>query len=370
MKVTFEREKLLSAFQTVTPVVPSRSPKPILQNIKLEVGKDTAYLMGTDLEIGIRVEVQGLKVDKAGSAILPTGRFGSILRESSDEKLELETDEKGVAVRGDRSNFRLPGHDPQEFPAIVSFNETRYHQLPGRLLREIVRRTVFATDNESSRYALGGVLIEFGAKKIEAIGTDGRRMAVVEAPAQAVGGHETIDTPTIIPSRAMTIIERAMGDQDADVMIAARGSDVLVKSPRATIYSRLVEGRFPRWRDVFPKRTDVQKIDFVVGPLLSAVRQAAIVTGDEQHGVNFTFGDGQLTLQAQAAEYGESRVQLPISYAGKQLAITLDHRFVVDFLRVLDPEKSITVELEDNDSAAVCSTDDGYRYVIMPLSRE
>ena len=41
-----------------------------------------------------------------------------------------------------------------------------------------------------------------------------------------------------------------------------------------------------------------------------------------------------------------------------------------DFLRVLDPEKTFTLELKDSDSAAVCTTDDGYGYVIMPLARD
>ena len=50
MKTTCNREKLLHAFQTVAPVAPARSPKPILQNVKFEVTKDAAILMATDLE--------------------------------------------------------------------------------------------------------------------------------------------------------------------------------------------------------------------------------------------------------------------------------------------------------------------------------
>jgi DNA polymerase-3 subunit beta len=63
-------------------------------------------------------------------------------------------------------------------------------------------------------------------------------------------------------------------------------------------------------------------------------------------------------------------VELPIAYSGPKITITLDPRFVSDFLRVLDPEKTFTLELKDSDSAAVCNTDDGYGYVIMPLARD
>ncbi|HEX7448882.1 MAG TPA: DNA polymerase III subunit beta, partial [Pirellulales bacterium] len=247
---------------------------------------------------------------------------------------------------------------------------SKYHELPARFLRELIRRTVFATDVESSRYALGGVLIELTADKVVAVGTDGRRLAMMEGPAKGVSGHQTGDNTTIIPTKAMHFIERALVDGDAEVQLAARANDVLVKTPRTTFYSRLVEGRFPKWRDVFPRRVDATKIELVVGPLHSAVRQAAIVTDEESRGVDFSFADGKLVLSGRSATVGQSRVELPVAYEGAPIVITLDPRYLIDFLKVLDPEKNFTLELKDAESAAVCSTDDGYGYVIMPLARE
>ena len=75
-------------------------------------------------------------------------------------------------------------------------------------------------------------------------------------------------------------------------------------------------------------------------------------------------------LAGKTAEVGQSRVELPIAYDGQAISITLDPRFVSDFLKVLEPEKSFTIDLQDGDSAAVCTTDDGYGYVIMPLARD
>jgi DNA polymerase-3 subunit beta len=111
-------------------------------------------------------------------------------------------------------------------------------------------------------------------------------------------------------------------------------------------------------------------MELVVGPVYSAVRQAAIVTDDESRGVDFTFGEGKLVLSGRSARVGQSRVELPIGFDGAPLTITLDPRYVNDFLKVLDPEKNFTLELKDAESAAVCRTDDGYGYVIMPLARE
>jgi len=218
---------------------------------------------------------------------------------------------------------------------------------------------LFATDTESSRYALGGVLIEFESDRVIAIGTDGRRLAKMEGPAQSIDEHQSGDAMTIVPARAMQLIDRALSDADAEIQLASRGNDILVKSPRATIYSRLVEGRFPKWREVVPKDENMVKLEFTVGPVFAAVRQTAIVTTDESRGIKFKIADGSIELTSSATEFGDSRVDLPVAYDGSEIVITLDHRYLGDFLRVLEPQKTVTFNVKDNDSAAVFETDDG-----------
>jgi DNA polymerase-3 subunit beta len=360
----------LHAFQTVAAIAPARSPKQILQNVKLEVTPTSATLMATDLEVGIRYEVTGIEVEVPGPAVLPVGRFGSILRESTDATFRIEAGNEGTTIRGERSQFKLPSENPQDFPPIAEFNESSYFELSARLFRELIRRTIFATDNESSRYALGGIKLEWNDNLLTAVGTDGRRLAKMEGPAQAIGQPAPFGDVTVVPTRAMQLLERALAEDGSEVQLAVRQNDILAKNPRVTIYSRLLEGRYPRWRDVFPQRANSLKLELTVGPLNSAVRQAAIVTSEESRGIDFTFGDGSLVLAGQTAEVGQSRVELPIAYDGKPIAITLDPRFVLDFLKVLEPEKSFTLDLQDSDAAAVYTTDDGYGYVVMPLARD
>ena len=66
-------------------------------------------------------------------------------------------------------------------------------------------------------------------------------------------GHQTTGASTIVPTRAIQLIERALNDKDETVDVAARNNDLMVRTPQAVIYSRLVEGRYPNWRQVFPK---------------------------------------------------------------------------------------------------------------------
>ena len=202
MKITCDRQKLMSAFQTAASVAPSRSPKPILQNIKLIAEGDKAILMATDTEVGIRLEVDGIEVASPGSVVLPVSRFGPILRESTSDTLTISTDGNSIEIVGARSKFKLSAENPDEFPEVATFDEKKYHVIGSRLLKELVRRTLFATDNDSSRYALGGVLLVFEEDKITAVGTDGRRLAKMEGQAKSVEGHGASEITTIVPARA------------------------------------------------------------------------------------------------------------------------------------------------------------------------
>lgn len=371
MKINCDRESMAAAFQLAAGVAPSRSPKEILQNVKLTVTKGMAVLTATDMEVGIRIHVdEGVDVEQEGSALLPVARSGAILRESTDERLTIETDESGILITGQHSRFQLPSANPDEFPHVEGFEETAYHKIGTRLFRELVRRTVFATDSESSRYALGGVLLEMEGEKITAVGTDGRRLARMEGTGEAIEGHHTTGTNTIVPTRAIQLMERAVSDKDETVDVAARSNDILLRTPRCTIYSRLVEGRYPNWRQVFPQRDDCHRVDLTVGPLFAALRQAAIVTDQESRGIDLTFVDGTLKFEGSTAEIGQSQVEMPVTYDGGETTLTLDHRYLADFCKVLDNESTFVFEFEEAQAPALLSTDDGYGYVIMPMARD
>ena len=101
MKARCKRKELLAAFGMVSGVVPARSPKPILQNVKLVVDPDLGtILMATDLEVGIRHKVYGVTAYEPGSVILPTNKMQSILSTSADAELDIETEGDHLIVRG------------------------------------------------------------------------------------------------------------------------------------------------------------------------------------------------------------------------------------------------------------------------------
>ena len=332
---------------------------------------DGVTLTATDLEIGIRHAVAGVDVQAPGSIVLSVTRFGCILRESTDQTLHIESDGQGTTIRGERSKFQLPAENPAEFPPVADFTEASFFEIPARLLRELIRRTVFATDNESSRYALGGVKLEFDGGQVTAIGTDGRRLAKMAGP---IGVHGAADRAAAEHDRPHARHAAHRAGHRPQRRRAADGHPrqrVPRPQPAGDDLGPPARRPLPRLAQGVPRRAapasrssspPAPRTPPSARPPSSPARKAAASTSPS--------ATARWCSPASAAEVGQSRVELPIGYDGREITITLDPRFVIDFLKVLDADKTFTLELKDSDSAAMCTTDDGYGYVIMPLARD
>ncbi len=365
MKISCERDKFSHAFQLAASVAALRDVKPVLQNVLLKVEKNAVILMATDTELGIRTVVDGCEILEPGDAILPTKLVKSILQESGDKTLTITGDSAKTLIQGARSRFQLPTQPVSDFPEVEPFQETSYHTISSKIFREMIKRTTFATDEDSTRYALGGVHLDFGPDQLGCVATDGRRLAHQSGVAEAVNDHEP-EGSSIFPTKSLSLIERAAAE-DEPIKIAVSANRGVFGTEKTVVFTRLIEGKFPRWKNIIPNIEGRKEVEIIAGALLSGVRQAQIVTSEKQPGVDFAFSDGKLELYASGAEVGESSVELPISYSGEKIVLRLDPKFVIDFLRVLESEKSVSTFLASGEP--VCwKTDDGYEYVVMPIS--
>jgi DNA polymerase-3 subunit beta len=368
MQLTCNRALFSAAFSLAASAVPSRTPKDVLKNVLLSVSPSGVELIGTDQEMGVRCIVNGITTASSGEALLPTARLASILRELQDEFFTLEIQDQNITLRTGSSKFRLSSEDAQEFPPVASFADLDFFRVPASVFRAMIRRTSFATDTESTRYALGGLLLEFASGSVTLAATDSRRLAVATAACEPHGSPEIPTRTTVVPTKAMSLLERSIDPTAEYVDIAVHDNDVLMRSGSCTIASRLVEGRFPRYKDVIPPG-GTYRIPIAVGPFFSAVRQSQIVTDEDSRGVDFAFGDSMLTLSSQASTVGDSQIQIPIDFPHPELKITFDPRFVSEFLRVLPAESTVDLQLTDSDTAAVFRVEESYTYVVMPLTQ-
>lgn len=373
MKVKCQREWLLTACQLVGVAAAARTTKPVLQCIKAVAQDDALFLMATDLEIGVRYELRGIEVKRAGTALLQPGKLISILRESSDPDVTLDTDENGTLVRTSTGRFNLPGGDTNEFPDIPAFDDGgKYHEMNAGILRTMIKRTAFAADKTeaTARWAVTGVLWEAEGKKARLVATDTRRLALTEGEADVHGAVKDAKTQShLVPQKAIQLLERSLADDGEAIRVVLNANEAMFQTGRALIHTRLVEGRFPPYRDIIPKKPGVT-LNVPTAEFLSRVRQAAIMTDDESKRVEFKFEPGKLTLTAQGGAdngSGEVTMELP-DYKGDEVEIAFNPQYLIDMLRAVESEPTLRLEMTDGQKPAVFRLGEDYLYLVMPLT--
>jgi DNA polymerase III subunit beta len=356
---------MLAALQLVNTAVAGHDHRPVLHNIKAIATEDHCSLLATDTEIGIRRDLLGIPIDVSGEALLPASRTLAIFREAQDEELTIETSSQTTTVRGATTEFELGSEDPSSFPEFPAVNGDGYAEIGSDVLRTLIRRTLFAAATESPRYAITGTLWEIEANTIRLVATDGRRLAIAEAPTTS-HGISVNKGPHVVPTKAMHLLEKNLPDSSDLVRITLRPNEALFQTGQATIYSRLVEGRFPAYKDVLPKKTPI-KVPLVAGPFHSAVRQVAVMTEQESRKIVCSFKPKMLVLEAQSPDAGRSHVELPIDYSGKPVQIAFHAKNLTDLLRALDLSDELTLSMSDGKSPALFRLGDAFSYLVMPL---
>jgi DNA polymerase-3 subunit beta len=367
---TMNRADLLSALASVSQAMSGGRNKPILGNVLLHDG----WLTGTDLEIRIdcRIEWDGEPL------LLPYQRLHAILREVKDERIELLPEGSSCMVKVKRGEWRLPIEDAAEFPLWEPSGLKPMPILPSDQFARAAGSVLYAIDRESSRYALGSVCFEVSREKGECwlVATDGRRLSV--AAMKLPGTRDVDDAAPLVPDRAMKAMQdiaKGYGKDGSGVDFMASSREIVAAFENHRVVALLVDGRFPRWTDVFPSRldTDVHQID--IDLLLHATRAAAIVTTEQSKGVHFSFRDGKLTLAAKSHDLGESEVEVEVNDFGHAGTVKLDPGFVEDVLKALknlDGEPTVQVSIGKPGDAVVFTygEDSEYQSVIMPLAAE
>ncbi len=367
LDVSFDRAALLAALKAVGGALPKqKNLKPVLQSALLTATDLAATLEATDMELGIRVAVSGATVKAPGQVLLPHARLLAILSAAGDETMTLTEQESGILVQGMSCEYELPAEAVADFPSVPTAPEDNPGiVLDAGVLAELVKHSTFAAaDSESARYNMKGVSWQQTGDKLLAVATDGRRLAVAEA--ELPPGLKDWGKPSL-PVRVLDLAAKVA--EAGPVRCVLLPNEVFFVGPTASVYGRLIEGRFPAWQEIFPKKTAAE-VPVSVGALLRATRQAAVMTDDaDSRRVVYRFESGKLTLSAEKANRGRAKITVPLEWTGGPVEIALDPVYLREMLEVLDPEAVVVVCLGATPSAPVLlRTGARFDYVLMPLT--
>ncbi len=362
MEVVIDRDAFLKGLQMVQNIVEPRQTLPILANVLLEAEGESVRMTATDLEVGARVSVPA-KVGGKGAITVSARKLAEIVKELAAAAVALKvTENVTVSLRCGGATYRLVGLAPDDFPPVVPASPQSWVTLEAKILREMLTQTSFAVSHDETRYALNGVLFAFQGKDVRMVATDGHRLAL---STRSLGN--AIPTATgIVPRKAVTEIMRVLGAGE-EVQIAITENQFVLQMPNFVMAARLIEGQFPNYDAVIP-RTQPGRLAAPRSSLTAALRRVAVMAEERNKPVKLALSPGSLKVTASSQELGEAEEILEVEYAGEEMVIGFNSRYLLEAMAALDKDQ-VLFEIKDAQSPGVIKSaeDEGYCCVIMPM---
>jgi len=367
MKVLCSREKLREAFSVVGNVVPSKSTKPVLQSVRIEAKKGKVELSATDLEVSVRYRIDEAQVEKEGIVVLPSAA-GDFIRDLGDETVTLLSEGSNCYIQGLSDSCQLVGADPEEFPRIPEFEEKNAVGIPAGEFAEMARRTSFAAAREMGRYAMNGVLLEIGPEVVRMVATDGRRLALAE---KGIEKGPKVQVTAIVPAKGIQQFLRSLDPSAEEVQVSVTPSQIAIRTGKAQVFVRLLEGEFPKYAAVLPQDCP-HGAEFDRAKIQQKLQLVANLTGDDSRSVRWTFQEDSIQLSASAAGRGEAKAELEarVKLKGAPSAqVSFNPDYILEGLKASDAE-TVRLEFADKDKPGKFLLGENYVYVVMPITLE
>ncbi len=363
MKFSCNQEELLRTIQIVQSVVATKNTLPILENVLIETEKDTIKLVGNDLEVGLRCFMPAQVLQK-GSITVPAKKLNEIVRELPLKELEIEVnDNYQMTIKYENGKVRLFGLPIDDFPILPEFKEEISFSIPQKVFKDMISLIFFAISADATRYVLNGAYLMIDGKKISLVATDGYRLAVVERQLEKPYKDKK---GVIIPSKALNELNKALKDE-GDVKLNILENQIIFVVDNLFLTSRLIEGQFPNYEQVIPKKSD-KKIRAKTDDLLKAVRRVSVFSVEKSASIKLEAQKGQLVITASAPELGEAKEEIKVNYDGDPIVAAYNGRFIQDVLKVVkQPETMLELSEALNPAIIRPEGDNSYLCVIMPM---
>jgi DNA polymerase-3 subunit beta len=372
MKLSITKSEFLRGLGRIQSIVEKRNSMPILANVLIEAPEtgDEAklHLAATDLEVGVRSQ-HPAAITQSGGLTVSAKKLFEIVRELSDEKIELEaTANSYLEIRCNRSRFTLAGTAAEEYPTLPEFSPEKTVPISAAILSEMIERTMYAASVDETRYNLNGVYLEVLEEpgQIRLVATDGHRLACVD---REIGGDvSALASGVIIPRKGLGELKRLVDEADSEeIELAFEGNSGLARRGDVTLVMRLIEGEFPNYNQVIPKDL-TRHLILPTDALVQAVRRVALLSSERSRAVKLELSDGQLVITSNNPDLGDAREELDIDYAGEPLSIGFNARYLLDAINAIGL-KEIRFSFQDELSPSRITPPDDEKTlaVVMPM---
>jgi len=290
------------------------------------------------IENKIPVEIEKLTVEKAGEIVVPARYFYEIIRKLDSGRIRLEVVESlTLSIQSENTRFRLCGMDATEFPRIhyIDHPLTQKISMNNTLLKQIIKRVVFAVSTSETRPILTGVSLQIDTHSISVNATDGIRLA------QHI---ERLDIPmvtslnVVIPGSTLYDLSKMLseGENNTTTEIEIGNRQIRFVSNGLTVQSALLEGAYPSIKNLIPL-SHLSEVIVNTGVFLRVVERVSILAGE-----NITLSvlpAHKLQLISKSAEVGDVKEEIPLEQMeGEHFKVSFNGKYFRDILRAIDSE--------------------------------
>jgi len=377
MKITVLQENLARGVSIVSRAVSPRSTLPVLANILLATDEGRLRLSATNLELGITCWI-GAKIEEEGSTTVPARTFADLIGTLSDKNVDmtLNVRTQSLNLRCGPSVTDIKCIDAQEFPPMPVADLSQGLQINIADAKEMIQQVAFAASSDDARPILTGVLVTVNGDNITMAAADGFRLSVRRAHLSS-----PVQRPlkAVIPASALRELARIAsdGDQVLSLVLPPGRGQVIFRLRDIELVSQLIEGNFPDFEQIIPRRCDTRAV-VNTASFLKSCKQAEVFAREGSHIARIDIQPGSelqpgtVEISGQSEETGHSQNVVDATIEGSQLLIAFNVRFLREVLEVIKTP-NVALETSTQTSPGVIrpvGAPDGqgeFIHVIMPM---
>src|SRR5437899_1948464 len=253
MKFSANIADLQGTLPKVTAVIPSRSTLAQLENVQFELKSKKLAVMGTDLEISVRSNIEvASKTD--GTVSIPAKRLAEIIRSLPEGDLNFSLDKttRRISLQTAQGNYTMTSGEQGELPDMAKeFKPEGSTTANASALKKMISTAIFAASSNEFRVAMMGLLFQFSPDGTTCVATDGHRLVKIVNPDLKTDAERDV----IVPAKAVNLITKSFNDAD-EITISFSATQIEFKNEETSILSRLIDEQYPNYEAVIPRENE------------------------------------------------------------------------------------------------------------------
>ena len=373
MIVRVKRQEFLKRLKIVEKVISENKIKPIISCTYLETKGDNLFFCGTNLETTITTETKVEEIIEEGRIVFQHQLVDEYLREIRDEEIVLSVRDNNLYIESSDSASEFSLMNPEDFPNIIenveSVKDKENFKINSVELANILEKVKFAASTSSDNLSINCIRMENEGKKLKFATTDTYRLVFLEKELDEIKGKIEVSIP-LNTAEALTKLLKNM--EEVEIVVYSTEKQIYFKIAETLMVSRVIDLVFPNYKGILGNDAYNKTLIINNEVFLKVLRRIIIFVknnAESKYGATFEL-EGKLFKINGVNDIARINEQLEVEYEGEKIKISLNAKFISEFIQNLDKDSDIILNfISPNSSVKIRQqSENNYLYVVMPLA--